>query len=203
MLSTDLSKFNNSWYNPGASWFVRAFWYCINACFFNSYFPFYSIKVFLLRMFGAKVGRNVVIKPKVNIKYPWNISIGDNVWLGENVWLDSLGKIIIGPNTCISQGAMLITGNHNYKKSTFDLMVKDIILEDGVWLGAGAIVCAGVICKSHSMLTAGSVASSDLEPYSIYKGNPAVKIKDRIILNELEFAKNTQVGNPQSSVGNC
>lgn len=181
MFKTDLSKFNNSWYNPGALWLTRIMWYCANATFFNSYFPFYSIKIFLLRMYGAKVGRGVVIKPKVNIKYPWNITIGDNAWIGENVWLDSLGKINIGANSCLSQGAMLITGNHNYKKSGFDLMVGDIILDEGTWIGTGAIVCAGVTCKSHSVLAAGSVATGNLEAYSIYKGNPAAKIKDRII----------------------
>lgn len=181
MQKTDLSKFNNSWYNPGASWLTRVMWYCSNACFFNSYFPFYSVKIFLLRLFGAKIGRCVVIKPKVNIKYPWNIIVGDNAWIGENVWLDSLGKINIGANSCLSQGAMLITGNHNYKKSEFDLIVGDIIFEEGVWIGTGAIVCAGVTCKSHSVLTAGSVATAHLEAYSIYQGNPAVKIKDRNI----------------------
>src|SRR3972149_7919935 len=177
MQKTDLSKFNNSWYNPSASWLTRVMWYCTNACFFNSYFPFYSFKIFLLRLYGTKVGCGVVVKPKVNIKYPWNITIGNHAWIGENVWLDSLGKITVGANSCISQGAMLITGNHNYKKINFDLIVKDIILEEGVWIGAGAIVCAGVTCKSHSVLTAGSVATAHLEAYAIYQGNPAVKIK--------------------------
>jgi len=181
MLKTDLTKFNNSWYNLGASLFTRAIWYCINACIINSYCPSYSFKTFLLRLFGAKIGRNVVIKPKVNIKYPWNVTIGENSWIGENVWLDSLCKIHIGANCCLSQGAMLICGNHDYKKSTFDLIVKDIFLEEGVWIGAGAIVCPGVICKSHSVLSAGSVVTNNMEEYSIYQGNPAVKIKERNI----------------------
>lgn len=127
------------------------------------------------------MGKNVIVKPRVNIKYPWKISIGDNTWIGERVWLDSLGKINIGSNACLSQGAMLICGNHNYKKAMFDLLVEDINIEDGVWIGAGAIVCGGTTCKSHSMLTSGSVATGNLEAYSIYRGNPAVKIKDRII----------------------
>ena len=181
MLKTDLSKYNNSWYNTGASWFTRALWYVMNACVINSPCPFNFIKIFLLKMFGAKVGKNVVVKPRVNIKYPWNISIGDNAWIGERVWIDSLGKISIGANACLSQGAMLICGNHNYKKATFDLMVENITIEDGVWIGADAIVCAGVVCKSHSMLTSGSVATGNLEEYSIYQGNPAVKIKSRSI----------------------
>ena len=181
MLKTDLSKYNNYWYKSGASVLTRILWYCTNAFILNSACPFNSIKIFFLKTFGATVGTNVVIKPRVNIKYPWNISIGDNAWIGERVWLDSLGKINIGANSCISQGAMLICGNHNYKKSSFDLIVGDIILEEGVWIGTGAIVCAGVICKSHSVLTAGSVATDNLEAYSIYQGNPALKIKDRII----------------------
>ena len=181
MQKTDLSKYDNSWYKPGAFWLVRVAWYVLNACIINTACPFNFIKIFLLKMFGARVGKNVVVKPRANIKYPWNISIGDNTWIGERVWLDSLGKIIIGSNVCLSQGAMIICGNHNYKKSSFDLMVQDICIEEGVWIGAGAIVCAGVTCKSHAMLASGSVATDNLEPYSIYQGNPAVKIKERAI----------------------
>ena len=181
MQKTDLSKYNNLWYKTGASLPIRASWYFINASVINTPCPFNFLKIILLKMFGGQVGKNVTIKPRVNIKYPWNISIGDNAWIGEKVWLDSLGKINIGANSCLSQGAMLISGNHNYKKSTFDLIVGDINLKEGVWIGAGAIVCGGVTCKSHSVLTAGSVASNDLEAYSIYQGNPAVKIKDRVI----------------------
>jgi putative colanic acid biosynthesis acetyltransferase WcaF len=181
MVKTDLSRYNNFWYKPGASFLKRAIWYIVNASVFNSHFPFNSIKIFLLKFFGAQVGKGVVIKPRVNIKYPWNISIGSYVWVGEGVWLDSLTTINIGSNSCISQGAMLICGNHNYKKATFDLMIGEIILEEGVWIGTGGIVCGGVSCKSHSVLTAGSVTSSNLEPYSVYRGNPAIKLNDRII----------------------
>ena len=181
MQRTDLSKYNNEWYKPGGTWLTRAIWFCLNACFINSYFYFSFFRKFLLLLFGAKIGKGVVLKPKVNVKYPWNIEIGDHAWIGENVWLDSLGKIKIGANSCLSQGAMLICGNHNYKKPSFDLMVGDIILEEGVWIGAGAIVCGGVTCRSHSILTAGSVGTDLLEAYSIYQGNPANKIKDRVI----------------------
>ena len=154
----------------------------MNAVFLqNPVVPFSSIKVFLLRTFGAKIGKNVVVKPNVNIKYPWNLTVGDNSWIGEKVWIDNLGKVTIGKNVCLSQGAFLLCGNHDYKKETFDLMVKEIILEDGVWIGAKAVVCPGVTCKSHSVLAVGSIATSDLESYSIYQGNPAVKIKVRVI----------------------
>jgi len=181
MKKADLKKFNNDWYNPGAAGLKRFLWYFTSIVWVNSYFPVSRVKVFVLRLFGAKIGEGVVIKPKVNIKYPWNLTIGNNVWLGENVWIDNLGKVTIGDNCCISQGAMLLHGNHDYKKETFDLIVKDIVLEEGVWIGAKSIVCPGVKCFSHAVLSVSSVAISDLESYSIYQGNPATKIRERKI----------------------
>jgi putative colanic acid biosynthesis acetyltransferase WcaF len=181
MQKTDLSKFNNDWYKTGASYPVRAMWYVVNRVFFISYFPFSFFKIFLLRMFGAKVGEGLVIKPNVNIKYPWKLKVGNHCWLGEGVWIDNLEDVVIGDNCCLSQGSFLLCGNHNYKKSAFDLMTGKIILEEGVWLGAKSIVCGGVTCKSHSVLSVASIAVSDLEAYSIYRGNPAVKIKERVM----------------------
>jgi putative colanic acid biosynthesis acetyltransferase WcaF len=117
----------------------------------------------------------------VNIKYPWKLVIGDYSWIGEDVWIDNLEQVIIGSNVCISQGAMLLTGNHNYKKSSFDLITREITLEDGVWIGAKSIVGPGVRCGSHSILAVGSFTSKDLDAYVIYQGNPAAKIRNRII----------------------
>lgn len=182
MASTDLSKFNNGWYNPGGV-MKRLFWFWMCAVFFKSSFPFSSFKVFLLRLFGAKVGNGVVIKPYVNIKYPWFLSVGNHVWIGEEVWIDNLAEVSIGDHCCISQGAMLLCGNHDYTKSTFDLMTGKIILERGAWIGAKSTVCPGVICGEHSVLSVGSVASKNLDPNGIYRGNPATKIKERVIVS--------------------
>jgi len=179
--TTDLSKFNNDWYNPGPK-FKRLCWYFVNIIFFkSSWLPISSIKRFLLKLFGAKIGKGVVIKPSVNIKYPWKLSIGDHTWIGENVWIDNLGEVKIGANACISQGAMLLCGNHNYKKVAFDLIVGNIELEDGVWIGAHSVVCPGVKCKSHSLLAVKSVATKNLEAWKIYQGNPAIMVRDREI----------------------
>jgi putative colanic acid biosynthesis acetyltransferase WcaF len=182
MTNTDLSKFNNSWYDPGASQFKQILWYIVNTVVFKTYlFPFSELKTWLLGIFGARIGWNINIKPSVNIKYPWKLSIGNNTWIGENVWIDNLDEVVVGSNVSISQGALLLCGNHNYKKESFDLITGKIILEDGVWIGAMSIVCPGVTCKSHAVLSAGSVAANDLEPYGIYQGNPAVLIRQRII----------------------
>ena len=126
--------------------------------------------------------KGVVIKPSVNIKYPWNLKIGDYVWIGENVWIDNLVEVSIGDNVCISQGAMLLCGNHNYKKTSFDLMVGKIMIEAGAWVGAQSVVCPKVTIHSHAVLAVGSVASHDLDEYAVYQGNPAIKVRDRKIL---------------------
>jgi len=181
MQNVCLSKFNNNWYQPGSKIKIL-FWLLINILFFNNGFPVPNfLKIKVLKLFGAKLGKNILIKPSVNIKYPWFLDIGDNCWVGENVWIDNLGKVKIGNNVCLSQGVMLLTGNHNYKKTSFDLMIGEITFEDGVWVGAKSVVCPGVTMKSHSILTVGSVLTTDAEPYTIYQGNPAKPIKKRII----------------------
>ena len=182
MNSVYFSKFDNSWYNPAAGKLKQFLWFIVNAIIFKtSILPVSSVKVALLRLFGAKLGKGINIKPCINIKYPWKLEIGENSWIGESVWIDNLDRVTIGANVCISQGALLLCGNHNYKKETFDLITGSITLEDGVWIGAKSIVCPGVTCKSHSVLAVGSIASTNLEPYGIYRGNPAVKIKERVI----------------------
>jgi putative colanic acid biosynthesis acetyltransferase WcaF len=183
MKQTDLSKYNNDWYNPGSGKIKIALWYIINALFLiNPLNPFGKLKVFLLRLFGAKIGKGVVIKQSVNIKYPWLLSIGDYTWIGERVWIDNLAQVSIGKNCCLSQGAMLLCGNHNYKKETFDLITGAITIEDGAWVGALSIVCPGITLKTHSILSVSSVATETLEAYTMYKGNPAQKVRERVIL---------------------
>ena len=178
--TTDLSNFNNDWYNPGGSKLKRALWYCVNVLFFlNPLNPLSGLKSALLRLFGARIGEGVVIKPNVNIKYPWNLTIGHHSWIGEKVWIDNLAPISIGNNSVLSQGAMLLTGSHDYTRPYFDLITRGITIEDGVWIGAKSIVCPGVTCFSHSILTVASIATKNLEAYCIYQGNPAEKKRER------------------------
>jgi putative colanic acid biosynthesis acetyltransferase WcaF len=166
----------------GASRFKLALWFVISSLFFkNSLFIFSAIKIRLLKLFGAKIGERVLIKPSVNIKYPWKLHIDDNSWIGEDVWIDNQFLILIGKNVCISQGAFLLTGSHDPSKSTFDFMGDSIIIEDGVWIGAKSTVTGGVRCRSHSILGINSVCENDLEAYTIYKGNPAVPVVSRNI----------------------
>jgi putative colanic acid biosynthesis acetyltransferase WcaF len=181
MSSVNLSQYNNSWYRPGGK-LKRAFWYLINALFIKSSLPYpLALKRFCLRSFGAKVGKNLILKPTANIKFPWFLELGDNVWIGEGVWIDNLASVKIGNNVCLSQGAYILTGNHDYKKVTFDLIVLPVVIEDGVWVGAKAIVCPGATLHNHSVITAGSVISQDAKAWTIYSGNLASAVRERVI----------------------
>lgn len=182
-MRVDLSKFDNSWFRPGRRFLTRTIWYFVNALFLqNPLNPSSKFKVFLLKLFGASIGTEVIIKPSVNVKYPWNLKIGDYTWIGEGTWFDSLEKISIGSNCCISQGVYFCTGNHDWSDPAFGLIVKPITVEDGAWVGARATLLPGVTIGNHSIVAAGSSVSKDTEPNMIYVGNPAQPVKKREIL---------------------
>ncbi|HEX9153090.1 MAG TPA: WcaF family extracellular polysaccharide biosynthesis acetyltransferase [Flavobacterium sp.] len=186
-MKVDLSKFDKRSYKAGPRLQV-IIWFFINYYVFNSSFPWpYRFKQALLRCFGAKVGNGLVIKPKVRIKNPWRLTIGNNCWIGESVWIDNLENVDIGNNVSISQGAMLLTGNHDYTVSNFPYRLDKIKIEDGVWIGALSVVCPGVLCKSHSILTVNSVATRNLEAWNIYSGNPAVYVRVRQMQSSLAY----------------
>lgn len=181
MKEVDFSLYDNSFYKPGSK-LKRALWYVVSVVLFQSYlFPFSGIKRFVLRLFGADIAKKVVIKPCVIIKYPWFLKVGKNTWIGEKVWIDNLAQVNVGENVSLSQGAMLLTGNHDYKSQRFDLVVKPIEIQNGVWIGAQAVVCPGVVCESHTVLSVGSVATQNLQAWHIYSGNPAQIVRKRTL----------------------
>jgi len=180
MTKTHLKKkFDKGTFDTGASTMKIACWYLISLLFFRSgLIPFSFVLVPLLRLFGSSIGKKVRIKPHIYIKYPWKLKIGDYSWLAD-CYIDNLEYVIIGSNVCISQQAMLLTGNHDYSVPSFDLIAKPIRIEDGVWICANSTVTAGVIVCSHAVLTAGSTATSLMQAYQIYQGNPAEAIRKR------------------------
>jgi putative colanic acid biosynthesis acetyltransferase WcaF len=188
LLEVDLSRFDNSTFSPGRNFIIRALWLCINAIVLQNPLNASSrLKVLFMRAFGAKIGRGVNVKPGVNVKYPWNIEVGDNSWIGENVWLDSLAPIKIGKNVCISQDVYCCTGNHDWTDPGFGLIVKPIIVEDGAWIGARAVVTQGVTIASHAVIGVGAVLSKDAKAYTVYVGNPAVAAKKRVIQDDIQI----------------
>lgn len=178
----DLSSFSPIGFDKGAGIIKQALWYFVNALIVRaSWNPFMGIKIWLLRMFGAKIGKGLCIKNNVTIKFPWKLTIGDYCWIGEQVWIDNLDKVTIGNNVCISQGALLLTGNHDYTVSNMPYRNAPVIVHDGAWIGAKAIVCPGVTIAENSVVAVGSTVTKDTDANGVYQGNPAIKIRERII----------------------
>jgi putative colanic acid biosynthesis acetyltransferase WcaF len=178
----DLAGYRPMAFDRGAGRLKEGLWIIISLVLFRLCPICLSpLKRWVLRTFGAQIGRGVVIKPQVKITFPWKLVIGNHVWLGEECWLLNLERIVIGDNVCISQRAFLCTGSHNHQQISFDLIVKPIVLEDNVWIGAGTWIGPGVTVGHHSVLAAGSVATRNLESAGIYRGNPAEFVKARSI----------------------
>jgi putative colanic acid biosynthesis acetyltransferase WcaF len=190
MEHTTLTKnFNKKEFRTGATVAKVYCWYMVNVlCFKSGLIPFSTILVLILRLFGAKIGKDVRIKPGIHVRYPWKLRLGDHSWLAD-CYIENLDLVTIGKHVCISQQAMLMTGNHDYKSITFDLITKPIVIEDGVWIGAKSLVAPGVRVASHAVLTAGSTAVRNLDAYVVYQGNPAVRRRSRIFSHALKGSK--------------
>lgn len=176
----DLSNYTPGEYRPGRGRLTQVAWHFVSAVVFeSSCLPISGLKRAILRAFGAKIGRNVTIKPNVRIKYPWRLSVGDHTWIGQESWIDNLGDVRLGSHVCLSQRAYLCCGGHDHRRRGFDLIVGDIALEDGSWVGAGAIVLGGVTVGANAIAAAGSVVTHDIPPAKIVGGVPARVLADR------------------------
>jgi putative colanic acid biosynthesis acetyltransferase WcaF len=180
MVEPDLSSYDNSWYSPGRGQFIRSLWFFLGLPILRSrLLPFSSIRCVLLRLFGATVGRGVVLKPGIRVKYPWFLSIGDHSWIGEEVWIDNLILVRIGASVCLSQGAYICTGNHDWNDRAFGLQVKGVTVEDGAWIGAKVLLCPGVTIGRSAVIAAGSVVTANVASYEVHGGNPAQFLRRR------------------------
>jgi putative colanic acid biosynthesis acetyltransferase WcaF len=174
----DLSAYKEILFNRLSNKLKYVLWLLVSNVFFLTNIPYPNrLKVSILRMLGAKIGKACVIKPWVKIKFPWELEMGDYVWLGEEVWVDNISKVTLGSHICISQGALLLTGNHRFDKFDFPLDSKPIVIENGVWICAKAIVCGGVTIENHAVLGLGCVAKSNITAYSIYQADKSIKLR--------------------------
>jgi putative colanic acid biosynthesis acetyltransferase WcaF len=170
----NLAEFDNRWYAPGRGRLVRSLWYFISLLLLESgWFPFSGPKRSILRMFGAKIGRGLVIKPRVWIKFPWRLVVGDHCWIGQGAWIDNLADVRLGNHVCVSQQVYICTGSHNHRSSTFNLIVKPVKIDSGAWLAARTLVLGGVTIGANAIIAAGSVVTGDVSPAVIVGGQPA------------------------------
>lgn len=170
-----LDRFDPSFgLDRGASRIVEAAWYLIKVGFFLSALPWpTTFKVWLLRGFGANVGKGVLIKPRVNIHMPWKLGVGDHCWIGEEVFILNFEPVTIGNHVVISQRAFLCTGNHDFRSPEMPYRNRPITIEDGAWIGANVFVGPDVTVEREAVAAAGSVVTGDLSAGTVYAGNPA------------------------------
>ncbi len=138
---------------------------------------------FLLRLFGAKIGQGVLIRPSARLTYPWKVTIGDYAWIGDQVELYSLGEIQIGAHAVISQKSYLSTGTHNYSRLTYDIEAYPIKIGDQVWVATDVFIAPGVEIGRGTLVGARSSVFESLPPGKICYGTPARPVKDRPAAN--------------------
>lgn len=178
----DLSKYKTPEGFRGKSKLIVQLWWIVEATLFKcSPQGLYNWRRFLLRCFGAKVGKKVIIRPSAKITYPWKVKIGDYSWIGDDVVLYSLGDILIGSNTVISQKSYICTGTHDYSKKDFPILAKTIVIGDECWLATDVFVAPGVTINDNVVVGARSTVIKDLDSNSVYVGSPVRFVKNRTL----------------------
>jgi putative colanic acid biosynthesis acetyltransferase WcaF len=171
---------NRQGFDLGRPRWVFMLWYLSKRLFFLSSFPWPSrFKSWLLRLFGAEIGREVYWKPRVNIHIPWKLKVGDHTWIGEEVCIMNFAPIRIGAHCCLSQRSFLCSGNHDYRSPDMQYRHAPIVLEDGVWVGACAFIGPGVTVGIDAVITAMSLANRSLNGGWIYSGQPCKAMRER------------------------
>jgi putative colanic acid biosynthesis acetyltransferase WcaF len=157
----------------GRSKFTEIVWYLFKIVFFLTAFPWpQKLKHFVLKVFGATVGSGVVIKPRVNIHFPWKLILGNHCWIGEECFILNFEPIYIGEHACVSQRTFLCGGNHNFRSPNFEYRNASIKIHPGAWVGAMAFVGPGVEIGVDTVVAAGSIVTKSLQPNHICSGNP-------------------------------
>jgi len=180
-ITQDLSLYRTPKNFRGKSKITVQLWWIVYAILFKPSPQFlYRWRRFLLRCFGAKLGKKVLLRPSVKVTYPWKVSIGDYSWIGDDVILYSLGDIEIGSNTVISQRSYICTGSHDYTKNDFPIYSKKVIIENECWLATDVYVAPGVTVKQGTVVGSRSAVLNDLGAFSVYVGSPAKFLKKRL-----------------------
>ena len=161
---------------------MRALWWSVWCIFFRpTPRNFHRWRCFLLRLFGARLGKNVHPYPSARVWAPWNLTMGDDSCLSD--WVDcySVDKIQIGRFTTISQYSFLCTASHDHSLTEMPLVIAPIRIGDYVWITADVFVAPGVTIGEGTVVTARSSVFHDLPEWRIARGNPAAVISHRIL----------------------
>lgn len=154
-----LADFTLNGYEKGRSIVWQAAWFAVMNLVFSKWWCPARLRVALLRLFGAEIGRSVVVRHRVRVLWPWKLEIGDHSWIGEGAWLLNLEPITIGSNVCISQEAFLCTGSHNRNSSRFAYDNGPITVGDSCWVAAQALILRGVTLGNNTVVGARAVVT--------------------------------------------
>ena len=166
------------------AWFVQLWWVVQDTLFRWSPQVCFSWRSFLLRLFGAQLGKNVRIRPTARVTYPWKLSIGDEVWIGDDCVLYNLGEIKLGSNVALAHGVYLCTGMHDYTRVEFPILAYPIRVEDEVWLTNDVFIAPGVTIGRGVVVGARSTVLHSLPPGMVCFGSPAVPVKPRMMASD-------------------
>ncbi|OLP16507.1 colanic acid biosynthesis acetyltransferase WcaF [Leptolyngbya sp. 'hensonii'] len=173
-----------NYYQPGfdrgrPGWYVLLWWLVQAIVFPLTLHAHHAPRRALLRLFGAKVGRGVVIRPTARITYPWKVEIGDYSWIGDDVVLYSLNRIWIGAHCVISQKSYLCTGSHDIHHPAFPLITQPIAIGNGVWVATDCFVGPGVQIGANAVIGARSSVFTDMPAGQICWGTPCRSYRKR------------------------
>lgn len=160
----DLAGFTGAGYDKGRPLVIQALWLMVSRLIVMKWWCPGSVRVSILRLFGAQIGKGTLIRSDVKIHWPWKLTIGDHTWIGEEAWILNLEPVSIGSNTCISQAAFLCTGSHDRTSPTFEFDNAPIVVGDSVWVAARATVLRGVQIADGATVGAGALVTGDVAP---------------------------------------
>ncbi|MEB3168931.1 MAG: WcaF family extracellular polysaccharide biosynthesis acetyltransferase [Synechococcaceae cyanobacterium] len=173
-------------WSPGAPWPVQLLWFCLGSPLLAArWLPGSAWRVALLRSFGTRIGQGCRLKPGLRVKFPWRLQVGSHCWLGEDAWFDNLAPICLGDHVCVSQGAYLCTGNHDFRSPDFALRVQPIRIGSGAWIAARAVLAPGSVIGAGAVVALAAVVSGHVPDAAIVRGNPAEVVGQRRFLSDI------------------
>ncbi|OJV98174.1 MAG: acetyltransferase [Microbacterium sp. 67-17] len=161
-----------AWDRP--AWFVYLWAICELLFITNAWQISSSLRVRVLRAFGADIGEGVVFRPRTRVKFPWKLHIGARSWIGEGVWFHNQDHIYVGHDVVISQETFLTTGSHRHR-TDMALITRAIRIEDGAWVTSRCIVLGGSLVEQNSLVVPGTVVSGRVPQDAIF-GTPAAVV---------------------------
>jgi putative colanic acid biosynthesis acetyltransferase WcaF len=175
-----LDTYDQSWFDAGRpKWVILTWWFVQAVCFPLTPHSWHAPRRWLLRRFGATIGKGVVIRPTARFTYPWKVTIGDYSWIGDDVVFYSLDAITIGQHCVVSQKSYLCTGSHNWQDQHFGLEIAPIIVENGAWIATDCFVAPGATIGSNAVVGARSSVFKSLPAGFICRGTPCRPVAPR------------------------